>query len=238
MFLKRKIVVITALLIAICIIAVVTSVNHTSLPTSANLSQKPQIILDAGHGGFDGGAVANDGTIEKDINLKIAIALKDLLIQNGYEVIMTRNTDTSTDNADAYKTATRKKSDLSNRLKLMDSYPQAIFVSIHLNKFTTSAASGSQVFYSGNSPDSKQIGDLIQSSIIRLIQPQNKRVNKKATSSTYLLHNATIPAVLVECGFLSNNNDLQNLKNAEYQRNMAFSIFCGINEYFMITKEL
>jgi len=114
----------------------------------------------------------------------------------------------------------------------MKSNPDAVFVSVHLNKFTTSTASGSQVFYSGVCKESEELGEKIQSAIVAMLQPGNTRVNKKATTSTYLLYNATIPAVLVECGFLSNTNDLQKLKDEEYQRKMAFSIFCGITQYF------
>ena len=114
----------------------------------------------------------------------------------------------------------------------MKSYPDAEVVSVHLNKFTTSTASGSQVFYSGVCEESAVLGEKIQSAIVGLLQPENTRVNKKATTSTYLLYNATVPAVLVECGFLSNSGDLQKLKSEDYQKKMAFSIFCGITEYF------
>jgi N-acetylmuramoyl-L-alanine amidase len=126
----------------------------------------------------------------------------------------------------------RKKSDLKNRLELMKNNPDGLFISIHLNKFTTSAARGSQVFYSSNDTFSKDLGEYIQFSIKNLIQPENTRVNKKATSSTFLLHHATIPAVLVECGFLSNNAELALLKQEDYQKKMAFAILCGINEFF------
>lgn len=189
-------------------------------------------MVNSAHGGFDGGAVANDGTVEKDINLEICLTLENMLSQNGYEVIMTRTGDTATDSTESEKIATRKKSDLKNRLALMTKYPDAVFVSVHLNKFTTSAANGSQVFYSGRDDASKELGEMIQRSIVRLLQPENTRVNKKATSSTYLLYNATIPAVLVECGFLSNTAELARLKNPEYQRQIAFGIFCGITEFF------
>ncbi len=114
----------------------------------------------------------------------------------------------------------------------MKEYPDAIFVSIHMNKFTTSAASGSQVFYRPDDKTSVLLGESIQTSIIENLQHDNTRVNKQATSSTYLLYNATIPAVLVECGFLSNQKDLSNLKDTEYQKKMAFCIFCGIDKYF------
>ena len=114
----------------------------------------------------------------------------------------------------------------------MKDNPQAVFVSIHLNKFTTSAANGSQVFYGAERKESKVLGDCIQKSIVRLLQPENTRVNKQATSSTYLLYNATVPAVLVECGFLSNSAELKRLKDEEYQKKMAFSIFCGITSFY------
>ena len=113
----------------------------------------------------------------------------------------------------------------------MKDYKDAVFVSIHLNKFTTSAANGSQVFYS-RSEESKRLGDCIQKSIVAKLQPENTRVNKLATSSTYLLYNATVPSVLVECGFLSNKAELEKLKDKDYQNKMAFSIYCGILEYF------
>ncbi len=186
----------------------------------------------AGHGGFDGGAVALDGTVEKDINLKIAICLSEMLKSAGFRVILTRETDVSTDDVETDTIPIRKKSDLKNRLKLMSDYPDAVFVSIHLNKFTTSAARGSQVFYNGKISESKILGDAIQGSIVKLLQPENTRVNKQATKSTYLLYNATIPAVLVECGFLSNKAELELLKDTEYQKKMAFCCFLGITDYF------
>lgn len=200
--------------------------------TSANHTIRRQIILDAGHGGFDGGASALDGTLEKDINLEIALVLEEFLSLAGYEVILTRNADISTEDTETSTLSSRKKSDLRNRLELMKKYPEAVFVSIHMNKFTTSSASGSQVFYSPNDDTSLTLGNDIQSSIISNLQPDNTRVNKKATSSTFLLYNATVPAVLVECGFLSNSKDLANLKDANYQKKMAFCIFCGIDKFF------
>ncbi len=188
-------------------------------------------MANSAHGGFDGGAVAADGTVEKDINLNISLTLQRLLKQSGFRVIMTRENDVSTDDTESDKIASKKKSDLQNRLNLMKDYPNAVFVSIHLNKFTTSAAFGSQVFYSRNE-ESKILSECIQRSIVDFIQPENTRVNKQATSSTYLLYNATIPAVLVECGFLSNKAELEKLKQPIYQNKMAFSIYCGIAEYF------
>ena len=228
MIFKRKIAVILAVVLCLAVLSTAVAKGYEYITASGTVKERQVIILDAGHGGFDGGAVAPDGTVEKDINLKIALTLKDFLRQGGFQVIMTRESDVSTDDVETDKIATRKKSDLKNRLGLMKDYPQAIFVSIHLNKFTTSAANGSQVFYSAEREESKVLGDCIQKSIVKLLQPENTRVNKQATSSTYILYNATVPAVLVECGFLSNSAELKRLKDEEYQKKMAFSIFCGI----------
>lgn len=232
MIFKRQIAVILAVVLCLAILSTAVATGYEYITASATVNERQTIILDAGHGGFDGGAVAADGTVEKDINLKIALTLKDFLNQSGFRVIMTRESDVSTDDVETDKIATRKKSDLKNRLGLMRDNPNAVFVSIHLNKFTTSAANGSQVFYSAQREESKVLGDCIQKSIVQLLQPENTRVNKQATSSTYLLYNATVPAVLVECGFLSNSAELNRLKDEEYQKKMAFSIFCGIVDFY------
>lgn len=224
----------TAVVLVLCVCAVAVLSNRQVRKiksVSAQVAVLPQVILDAGHGGFDGGAVASDGTVEKDINLNITLTVAELLKQSGFEVILTRENDVSTDDVESDTISVKKKSDLKNRLELMDDYSDAVFVSIHLNKFTTSAANGSQVFYSKNE-QSYVLGDCIQKSIVARLQPENTRVNKQATSSTYLLYHATIPAVLVECGFLSNKTELEKLKNEDYQKQMAFCIYCGIVEYF------
>lgn len=232
MIFKIKQLGILALIMCVCIVAVLSiNLKKQYAWASASAVVKPQIILDAGHGGFDGGAVASDGTVEKDINLKITLSVADFLRQSGFEVILTRTNDVSTDDVETDKIATRKKSDLKNRLNLMKDYKDAVFVSVHLNKFTTSAASGSQVFYSKNK-QSQKLGDCIQKSIVTYLQPENVRVNKQATSSMYLLYHATVPSVLVECGFLSNKVELEKLKTNDYQNKMAFCIYCGILEYF------
>ena len=228
---KTKALKMLSLIFAVCLLAFFGKTEGVFRQTSANPSS-PVIILDAGHGGFDGGAVAKDGTVEKDINLKICLKLASLLKSSGYNVILTREADVSTDDVETDKIPSRKKSDLRNRLKLMKDFPNSVFVSIHLNKFTTAAASGAQIFYSEKEAESKILAEDIRKSIVSMLQKDNTRVNKKSTSSTYILHNATVPAVLVECGFLSNSEELKKLKNSEYQNQMAFTIFCGITKYF------
>ena len=187
-------------------------------------------MANSGHGGFDAGASAADGTSEKNINLSIAKRLKSFLEHFGFEVIMTRESDVST--ASPEETNSKKLSDLKNRIALMDENPNAIFVSIHLNKFTTTSAVGAQVFYSQNFEGSDILAQSIQSSIKNLLQPDNDRTIKKGTKSIYILKKATIPTAIVECGFLSNKTELNKLKDEKYQSMMAFSIFCGIMDYY------
>lgn len=225
--LRKRLIVLLALFL-ICAVIYVTDVGFSpAVEVVSHISPIQMVIIDAGHGGEDGGAVASDGTLEKDINLKIALQTAKLLKLYGFEVIMTRENDTDTCSGEAFI----KREDLENRLNLMKQNPESIFVSIHLNKFTTSAARGSQVFYSVVE-NSKTLGDLIQKSIISNLQKENKRVNKQANSSTYLLYNATVPAVLVECGFISNEAELLRLKDETYQRQLAFCITDGILNYY------
>ena len=216
----------------VCIIAAFGCVKGEIIDANAIPLNNKTIILDAGHGGFDGGASAEDGTIEKDINLHITQKVSAMLALNGYDVIMTRDSDTGTEDDEQDTIAKRKKSDLSNRLQLMKENRDAIFVSIHLNKFTTSAANGAQVFYTKNFPQAQLLANCVQSSIKSMLQPENIRVVKQGTNSTYLLKNAQVPAVIVECGFLSNKYDLEKLKQDEYQSQMAFAIVGGIIDFY------
>lgn len=188
-------------------------------------------MANSAHGGFDGGAVADDGTPEKDINLSISLKLASMLRFHGYNVILTRDTDRGTETDSSQSIANRKKSDMGERLKIINENPDAVFVSIHLNKFTSSSAIGAQVFYSPNNHLSHELGLSLQNTVKALLQPENERTIKKGTKSTYLLYKAQIPAVIVECGFLSNKKELALLKSEEYGSKMAFAILCGILNY-------
>ena len=189
------------------------------------------IILDAGHGGEDGGTSSTDGTKEKDINLAVTLRLKAMLESAGFQVKMTRESDIAVNDPNLDTVKQRKVSDIKNRLKLIQNTPNCIFISIHQNHFSESKYNGTQVFYSKNHEDSKVIAEDIQNQVVSFIQPENKREIKPATESIYLLWNTNVPAALVECGFLSNPSEAQLLKDASYQDKMAFSIFCGILKY-------
>lgn len=204
------------------------SSNAVSAPA---LTKEAVVIIDAGHGGEDGGAVAADGTAEQLLNLQIAKYLEAQLQVFGVKTVMTRTTEDSIHSAEADTTRERKVSDIHNRMKIMEETPNAMFVSIHQNKFDSSTEWGTQVFYSPNTTSSAALAECIQQSVIKNLQPNNIRMIKKSGSSIYLLYYAKKTAVLVECGFLSNPAELAKIKDAAYQKQIAFSIALGILEY-------
>ncbi|MBQ9107022.1 MAG: N-acetylmuramoyl-L-alanine amidase [Clostridia bacterium] len=204
---------------------------RNSTPTAIEAREFPVIVVDAGHGGIDGGAVAADGTAEKGINLAIAKYLNEILSLAGFNTVMTRNSDDLISDEGAVTIRQKKSTDLKNRAKLLDSYDDAILISIHQNKFSQAKYWGAQVFYSPNAKESEALAERVQSSIATSLQADNKRKIKKSGSEIYLLHTAKHPAIMVECGFLSNSNELSKLKDSKYQSEIAFSIFCGIIEY-------
>lgn len=183
------------------------------------------ILIDAGHGGADGGAVAADGTQEKDINLPVSLALRDLLTVMGYTVTTTRDTDVML-NTEGNTLRERKVSDLHNRLQLVQQAD--LTISIHQNKFEQEKYDGTQVFYSANHPHSKVMAQRVQASVVSLLQPNNTRPLKAGDDNVYLLKHAQTPMILVECGFLSNVAEREKLKDPHYQRQMAFAIGGGV----------
>lgn len=213
-------------------------VNKTATTVFAETDMAKTVIIDAGHGGFDGGAEATDGTLEKDLNLQIAMKLEAFLLQGGFHVIMVRNDDVSIEEDPTQSIAKRKVSDMKRRLEIINSNTDAIFISIHMNKFTSSSPNGAQVFYSPNNSRSHDIALQIQGSFKKLIQPDNDRVIKQGNKSIYLLNRAKIPALIVECGFLSNQKELALLKTEEYQIKTALAIYCGLFEYYGKKQEI
>ena len=189
------------------------------------------VILDPGHGGLDGGAVGINGVVEKDVNLSIALELRALLEAAGYSVVMTREEDVSIHDQTAKTVAEKKRSDLKNRLKLTEDYPDSIFISIHQNRFSESKYSGAQMFYGKNHPESKVLAEILQQSIVSLLQEGNTRQVKPAGKELYLLYHSDRPTVLAECGFLSNPQEEALLNTEEYRRKMAFAIFSAVLKY-------
>ena len=175
------------------------------------------VVLDAGHGGMDGGATAA-GVRECEINLSIAQKARDFLTLMGYRVVMTRENDTLLADEGAGTVRAQKRSDLKNRLEIMEGTPNSVGVSIHQNHFSQSYVHGAQVFY-GKADGSRELAD-------------NKRKIKEADSSLFILNNNRAnPSVMVECGFLSNPKDMEDLQQEKYQGMLAFLITVSLMEY-------
>ena len=214
----------------VCITSVLLCQIQFASSNSIINSTLPVIIIDAGHGGEDGGAVGIDGTYEKDINLQISLKVNDILTLFGYKTHLIRTTDTAI-HTTGDTIRQRKVSDIRNRTATMDLYENCIYLSIHQNKYEDSRIWGTQTFYSANCDESREIAELIQNAVKSQLQPNNKRQIKKSGTDIYVLYNATKPAVMVECGFVSNQSELNQLKDCTYQNNMALSIATGIINY-------
>lgn len=194
------------------------------------LSSQPTIIIDAGHGGEDGGAEV-DGVLEKDINLSIARKTADILRLCGYSVKEVRDKDISVYSDNAETLREKKVSDLQNRVSLFNENDNNIVVSIHQNKFENSKYHGAQIFYSKNDPGSADLAKSIQTSVVMLLQNDNTRELKPVGKGIYTMEHTEVPAVIVECGFLSNPDELQKLKDPAYQQEMAYAIAMGVIDY-------
>lgn len=220
------------LLIALTVSAVTVGAIQGGKPDDIAIDPSAHtVIVDAGHGGFDGGAVVNE-IMEKDINLLIAKSLTDMLRAAGFRVITTRTEDSSTESDPSATISARKRSDLANRLAISKENPDAILVSVHLNKFSSASAKGAQMFYAPKAGGSDRLAESIKTNVVSLLQAENKRTIKQGTRDTYLLYYSPIPAVIVECGFMSNPAEMAQLQNEDYQRQMAFAILCGIMQYY------
>lgn len=206
--------------------------NRGSLSASASSSENvgKVIIIDAGHGGEDPGAVGINGVYEKDLNLEISMILGEMLKEKGYTVLYTRTEDKMLYTPEENIKGMRKISDLKNRCLIANSYEDAIMVSIHMNTYGSSKYSGLQVYYRDGDSQSQELANSIQGSVRETLQPENNR-NIKDGKNLYVLENCQGTAVLIECGFLSNKAESEKLSEKEYQKQLSFSILCGIINY-------
>ncbi len=204
--------------------AMLTSVSSSA---AASPAASPVVVLDSGHGGWDPGKVGIDGSLEKDLNLAIALKLKNYLEASGVTVIMTRDGDYGLyDERDSNK----KSADMANRCKLINDAAPALTVSIHQNSYHEEPIHGGQVFYYKKSQQGQQLAEIIQKRFDYVQGQTNTRV-AKANDNYYLLLHVRSPIVIVECGFLSNASDAANLNSEDYQDRLAWTIHMGIMEY-------
>ena len=195
-----------------------------------------KIIIDAGHGEPDGGAVGADGTKEANLNLSVSKKLETNLKTNGFNTIMTRTDENGIQNPNLKTMKEKKRSDMRKRAEKKVSSGADIFVSIHMNKFEQSKYCGAQVLYDATNERAKILAAEIQNKLLSL-DPQNTRVPMASNGNVFLLKSSSVPSVIVECGFLSNPGELEKLKTDEYQNELSKAIAAGIENYFKLIEK-
>lgn len=200
----------------------------TTMAENTPLNGRVEIIIDAGHGGEDGGAVSYTGVYESKINLDISVRLHDVLRFLGYQTQMIRTEDVSM-HTEGDTIAAHKVSDLKNRVEIINKRSNALLVSIHQNSFQQSQYHGAQVFYA-NDPSSKELGESLQASLIRTLNPGSNRSAKRA-SGIYIMEHIQCTGILVECGFLSNAEEEAKLREGEYQKKLCCVIGSALAQF-------
>lgn len=206
------------------IAAILAAAVFLGAPESAQVAgqNKGIIVIDAGHGGFDGGAVGKLTNIKEDsLNLIVAQKLKTLFEMNGYSVIMTRS--------DGNAVAATKKADMAQRRKTIDESNADVVISIHMNKFSDTSVSGPMAFYYEKSAEGKTLAELIQIQLNQYLDPPKPRTFKP--EDYFILKSSDTPCVLVECGFLSNDREEKLLQQDDYQEKCARAIYRGTVQY-------
>jgi N-acetylmuramoyl-L-alanine amidase len=204
--------------------------NNLQNYTQTNLTKytpKYNVVIDAGHGGADAGTIGFDSTQEKGINLSIALYLYDVLSFCGIKCFLTRDGDylVYEENDDT------SRSDLYNRMDYINSIDNSLLISIHQNHFEDEKEWGMQIWYSANTKESKTLADNILLSSQELLDNTNNRTNKQSDNSYYLLFKAKVPSIMIECGFMSNEEENKKLQDNNYQQNLAFAIMLGYNNF-------
>ena len=202
----------------------VSSVSSGDVRTS---EERPCVVIDAGHGGADPGKVGVDGSLEKDINLQIALKLQTFLQMQDVDVILTRDSDMGLYDENA---SNKKVQDMKNRVAIIEESQPALTVSIHQNSYHEEYVHGAQVFYYANSEKSKELAERIQEVMALELDKDNTR-KAKANDSYYLLKKTSSPIVIVECGFLSNYEESQKLSTELYQEKVAWAIHLAILQW-------
>lgn len=186
------------------------------------------IVIDAGHGGIDGGATSCTGMLESALNLQIALRLNDLMHLFGYDTVMIRTSDVSI-HTSGETIAAQKISDLRQRVRIVNETPNAVLVSIHQNTFSDSRYGGAQVFYTDNE-QSRELAHLLQTALCQTVNEGSNRKSKMA-KGVYLMNHIQNTGVLVECGFLSNPQEEAMLRDAEYQKKLCNVILSAVSDF-------
>ena len=218
--LLNKIKGITSVFIISFIFALIAFQIKEPMKDQITSSAETRYIIDAGHGVPDGGTVGKDGTTEQELNLAIALKVSSHLSQMGIGHQMTR-TDENSIFTEGDTIHTKKVSDIRRRIAIAEENPKATLISIHMNSYPDKSVRGIQVFYSASDDVAKDLAQKIQDEFNQQLQPQNTKVIKTIPKNIYLFSHIENPSVLIECGFLSNDQELEHLKNEEYQNQIT-----------------
>lgn len=222
---------IAALLAAVTATGFIIAAGKGDVPIFSNSNSKV-IVLDAGHGDPDGGAVGATGTVESELNLAVAKKIKRRLEKKKFTVIMTREDENGIHSDKVQSIREKKREDMHRRLEIANGSDADLFISIHMNMFQDGKYRGAEALYSDKFENSMLLAELIQAELVA-IDPENQtRTAKKADGTIFLMKNAELPAVLVECGFISNPEEEALLKTDAYQNKIADAIVGGIEEYY------
>ncbi len=208
------------------ILLVFSGSEKTSLRATWEEAEEKVLVIDPGHGGIDGGAVAVDGTRESGINLAIALRMQAFAELFGQRCVMTRTEDVTLSDAQKYS----EHEDLVHRARIASETPGAVLISIHQNCYVAPQPHGTQTLYA-NDEESRRLGTIIHDSLNKHLDPENRRLAEPAPAKLFLTSNSGCPAVLVECGFMSNPNDLSKLKRSDYQTELAAIMLTAFLQY-------
>ncbi len=217
------------------VIALLWGLAFLTVPLINLFAEEPNhvIVLDPGHGGKDGGAVGDDGTVEKELNLTIALILKERLEAEGITVIMTRQSDEDTDGLTGF----HKRHDLEERARIGNESGADAYISIHINASTVRKDHGFQVWYGSGNPEGERLANTLTKTVTEKNICTRIRAVKQVPETLYIFRTVTVPAVLVECGFISNAADLYQLKQTSFQNDLCDAVCKGIKDYLSGKRE-
>ena len=213
-----------------CFAAILLTGSHRqAVPASGTGQGSAQrvVVIDPGHGGQDGGAVAADGTAESEINLAVSLRLEGILRFAGVPTEMTRREDVMVCDPGLSTMRQRKVSDIHNRVELVNGIPGAVLLSIHQNSLPSSPVTHGAQAFRNREPEAEALAQTMQDTLNTVVNTHRAKEPKQITESIYLMNHVTVPAVLVECGFLSNEEETARLRQGAYQTKLAAAIAAG-----------
>lgn len=236
---KRSLIALTPVYIIVLILFLIAAIGGsravTAIAENAPVENRTCVVIDAGHGGEDGGATSCTGVLESKINLEVALRLEDMLHLLGIDTVMIRTTDRSV-YTQGDTIAARKVSDLKERARIINETENALLISIHQNYYSDSKYSGAQVFYAP-SDGSSELAVRMQTALVQNLNSGSNRKSKPA-EGIYLMNHIDCTGVLIECGFLSNPEEEAKLRSEAYQKALCGVIATTVSDYISLDAQM